>query len=1165
MLSIILKDSSLYTQSNEIDLELATSLQKSVDKTQVKLNDPFNFTINASFNGLVGPIYNAQIIDFIPNYLNYTLPPIVPPLQSIIETPVTGGTNLTFDFGTITDSGVSIVLSLGASFKNNTLPGTAFTNQLTQYADGTIQNTATAPPVILFINGNWNIKKNVLNPTPINPTIGTVLTYTIDLTNIGDPGVSIYNVTITDTLPSILSPDLSYTPNGVDISGLDNNIGVIDGTWNGNTLTFNIPNYQGTDYRLTYNAIVTNNAQLNDIITNNATFSVDGINQTTSSTTVRVIPPTSAATLSKDGPTHALPGDFINYNLSFKNSGNIPLTNVILIDTIPPEVIANQVIPGQICSPIACPSLNISIAYELNNNGIFIPLGVYPNNSYSRITLPNPSIGNKITHIKWSFSSIDVGAGSYSSQGQGINGIISSTTTSTQIINNSTLNADGINQLTASITTILDGKNSIYPEKFNNPTSNVIPGEVIKYTLGSYNYWTPYREPVIADLLPSNVTFLGNVLFKYYDFPSNTTIDSTSPNFTNFLTPLKPTIISNYQNTGQTLVRFTFQSGTIIPYLSNLEIEFDVTVNIGATGTIINNNILGAIGDLMLANNGQETTIDSLDLDGDTILNENNLLSNNVANGINFSTSISSYKEVKGALDSVYTKVPNVGSTTPGGTINYKLTLTNTGNVNLESFEIIDILPHIGDTGVILTNDARLSQFNIYQITTITPIISPILPGTPQPLLDIEYSTSYDPIRFSQNDLTGNSIGTGTWQSTIPVPITATAAFKLTSVNTILKPGQSIIIYITCVAPLGTPVNLITWNSFALRASYIDSNGNLSHLLPVEPQKTGIQINSPSSQLASLGNFVWYDLNANGIQDTNEIGINGVTINLYDSTGSNLISTTVTAPDFNGNSGFYMFSNLNPGCYIVEFIKPDSTYFFSSQFQGTDITIDSNPNTSTGLTPPICLIAREYNDTVDAGLYQQALIGDFVWIDTNQNGIQDPGEIGKYGVNINLLDLTGNILSVTKTDTNGNYNFIVNPGCYQIQFIRPNSYQFTLQNAGNDPTKDSNPNPTTGITPVFCILAGEQNLTIDAGIYLIPCPYRQAVNDIIESIALEENGLSSIINSEGLKIQKAVQLGFNSTDLIAINESVAETLKIISKLEILLQYKLEVTDDICPK
>lgn len=69
----------------------------------------------------------------------------------------------------------------------------------------------------------------------------------------------------------------------------------------------------------------------------------------------------------------------------------------------------------------------------------------------------------------------------------------------------------------------------------------------------------------------------------------------------------------------------------------------------------------------------------------------------------------------------------------------------------------------------------------------------------------------------------------------------------------------------------------------------------------------------------------------------------------------------------------------------------------------------------------------------------------------------------------------------------------------------------------------------------------------------------QAITDLIESIALEETGLSHIINAEGEKIQAALVIkGVTTKDLLDINKSVECTINAISKLELVLQSKLEI-------
>ncbi|MEG1971541.1 MAG: hypothetical protein RR315_00175 [Oscillospiraceae bacterium] len=67
----------------------------------------------------------------------------------------------------------------------------------------------------------------------------------------------------------------------------------------------------------------------------------------------------------------------------------------------------------------------------------------------------------------------------------------------------------------------------------------------------------------------------------------------------------------------------------------------------------------------------------------------------------------------------------------------------------------------------------------------------------------------------------------------------------------------------------------------------------------------------------------------------------------------------------------------------------------------------------------------------------------------------------------------------------------------------------------------------------------------------------QAINDIIESVALEETGLSHILNAEGEKIQAFVHMpGVTAVQLLAVNSSVQDTLNSVTQLEMVLQNKL---------
>jgi len=116
-------------------------------------------------------------------------------------------------------------------------------------------------------------------------------------------------------------------------------------------------------------------------------------------------------------------------------------------------------------------------------------------------------------------------------------------------------------------------------------------------------------------------------------------------------------------------------------------------------------------------------------------------------------------------------------------------------------------------------------------------------------------------------------------------------------------------------------------------------------------------------QLSEIGDVVWYDTNANGLQDAGEPGFANVTVGLCDGNGNPLGVTTVT--DANGN---YRFSNLVPGSYSVHFAVPYG-YVLSPFNEGDDDAIDSDADSSTAKTPSVSLDEGTTNLTLDAGIW----------------------------------------------------------------------------------------------------------------------------------------------------------------------------------------------------
>ncbi|WP_052996214.1 SdrD B-like domain-containing protein, partial [Staphylococcus aureus] len=219
----------------------------------------------------------------------------------------------------------------------------------------------------------------------------------------------------------------------------------------------------------------------------------------------------------------------------------------------------------------------------------------------------------------------------------------------------------------------------------------------------------------------------------------------------------------------------------------------------------------------------------------------------------------------------------------------------------------------------------------------------------------------------------------------------------------------------------------------------------------------------------NLGDYVWEDTNKDGKQDSTEKGISGVTVTLKNENGE-VLQTTKTDKD-----GKYQFTGLENGTYKVEFETP-SGYTPTQVGSGTDEGIDSNGTSTTGV------IKDKDNDTIDSGFYKPTYnLGDYVWEDTNKNGVQDKDEKGISGVTVTLKDENDKVLKTVTTDENGKYQFTdLNNGTYKVEFETPSGYTPTSVTSGNDTEKDSNGLTTTGV------IKDADNMTLDSGFYKTP-------------------------------------------------------------------------------
>lgn len=240
-----------------------------------------------------------------------------------------------------------------------------------------------------------------------------------------------------------------------------------------------------------------------------------------------------------------------------------------------------------------------------------------------------------------------------------------------------------------------------------------------------------------------------------------------------------------------------------------------------------------------------------------------------------------------------------------------------------------------------------------------------------------------------------------------------------------------------------------------------------------------------------IGDYVWQDVNENGIQDDNEIGLGNVFVNLI-KVGEGIVESVNTFNGINGDRGYYSFIVDQPGDYYLQFVLPDNSYFFtpSDLTANDELNSDVSNENGIGTTSTFYVEPGENRLNLDAGLKGvSSIIGDFVWNDDNNNGIQDFGEEGINGMSIFLYDEFFTFLDVTLTthhdesNRDGYYEFgIVDPGNYILVFDADDD--FVTANVGNNPNIDSDVTSAyvKGSTDIIELDESSTMFNIDAGL-----------------------------------------------------------------------------------
>jgi hypothetical protein len=190
---------------------------------------------------------------------------------------------------------------------------------------------------------------------------------------------------------------------------------------------------------------------------------------------------------------------------------------------------------------------------------------------------------------------------------------------------------------------------------------------------------------------------------------------------------------------------------------------------------------------------------------------------------------------------------------------------------------------------------------------------------------------------------------------------------------------------------------------------------------------------------ASIGDFVWYDLDRDGLQDAGEPGVPGVIVTLYNA-ANQAIGSAIT----DGN-GYYLISNVPPGAgyYVVFSNKPDPTAPWTLQNVGGAGANNNSKADATGRTGNITVAEGQNISNIDAGLFKIINISGHVWIDQdllNPAGVDKDIPAGSSvslpnNLLVYLIDNTTGLIVDIQNIQNDEFNFLnVAPNrVYRIQ------------------------------------------------------------------------------------------------------------------------------------
>lgn len=291
-----------------------------------------------------------------------------------------------------------------------------------------------------------------------------------------------------------------------------------------------------------------------------------------------------------------------------------------------------------------------------------------------------------------------------------------------------------------------------------------------------------------------------------------------------------------------------------------------------------------------------------------------------------------------------HTTRPCVAQTTSHGAAGLQIELENKGNVATGGIVAYQVLPYFGDVSP-LTGEAVESDLRAY--ITGAAILDE-RPGNVS--VTIAYSQSTNPCRPELFGGAAGSVGPAgcdnDWGAA-PDDLSDVRAIRVIATpdaGTYWNAGDDLRVRFPMQVGQGS------WERAEMAlfpVAYVLDDAAGVAMSAVETSHAGVQVDQSNN---GLGEWVWLDLNRNGLQDPGEEGMNGVEMELYDA-DRNLVATTVSQNLNNDSSrpGHYWFGDLEPGQYFIKLVEvPLSWNTMTPDIGFDDVDSDINPLTLEG-------------------------------------------------------------------------------------------------------------------------------------------------------------------------------------------------------------------------